>query len=101
MYLWKMPRENSKVCFEDVFESILSGNDSEIENVSSDEEVDATDYVASDNHDGSDDDGSDDDISDDDDSDDVENYISDFLFRNLTNSQMCTSKTSVYNTNIN
>jgi hypothetical protein len=38
----------------DVFESILSGNDSEVENLSSDEEVDDTDYVVSDNHDGSD-----------------------------------------------
>jgi hypothetical protein len=61
-----MPRKNSKnVCFEDVFESILSGNDSEVENLSSDEEVDDTDYVVPANHDGGDDDNSDDDDSDD------------------------------------
>ncbi|CAB3993352.1 Hypothetical predicted protein [Paramuricea clavata] len=66
-----MPRKNSKVCFEDVFESILSRNDCEVENLSSDEEVDDTDYVASNNHDGSDGDSSDDN-SDDNDSDDVE-----------------------------
>jgi hypothetical protein len=61
-----MPRENSKkACFEDVFDSILNGNYSEVENLSSDEEVDNTDYVVSDNHDGGDDDNSDDDDSDD------------------------------------
>ncbi|CAB4019574.1 Hypothetical predicted protein [Paramuricea clavata] len=54
-----MPRKNSKkVSFEDVFESILSGNDSEVENLSSNEEVDDSDGDSS-NDDNSDDNNTD------------------------------------------
>ena len=65
-------RNPKKICFEDAIERIFNGNESEAEDLSSDEDGDDIDYVASD-HDSGDDAGNDDNNSNDDNSEENEN----------------------------
>ena len=82
-FLGNMLRRNpKKICFENAIERIFNGNESEAEHLSSDEDGDDIDYVASD-HDSGDDEGNDDNNSNDDNSEENENTTG-IMFRTHT-----------------